>query len=235
MPAPIYLINQSTNVTNQDGQQIADACGTQLERDVAPSWGLIATPVHFVPSGVALPTGGWNVVLMDTLDQADAAGYHLEDGQGIHGVVGTRVWLDNGGTVLTGPNSVASTASHEIVELFADAPANIWRDTENGWAVVQELCDPVEGDTYPVGTVSCSNFVYPAWFDPHSPAGSRFDYMGKLTRSFTMDAGGYFVWERESQTAQSFAEQVPQWKRDVKTHPASRVARIMARTTHKPT
>lgn len=31
-----------------------------------------------------------------------------------------------------------------------------------------------------------------------------------------MDQGGYFVWEREGKSGQTFAEHVPDWKREVK-------------------
>lgn len=224
----IYLVNQSTNVSDADLMHIARACHVQIGRDVAPAWGLIPSPVFGVPKGKPVPVGGWNIVVMDTLDQADAAGWHTEDGQGIHGVVGTKVWLDHGGTVLTGPNSVATTASHEVVELFADRTANVWRDTGNGWAMIQELCDPVEGDAYDLSGASVSNFVLPAYFDPVAPQGSRFDHLGKLSQPFSLDAGGYCVYEIEGKTGQQFADQVPAWKRTVKQHPASRVQHICA-------
>jgi hypothetical protein len=42
--------------------------------------------------------------------------------------------------------------------------------------------------------VLMSNFLTPAWFEPFQhPPGTKFDYLGKLSRPFTLRPGGYTV------------------------------------------
>jgi hypothetical protein len=224
--APIYVTNQSTNVTDADAATMTSACNAQLAQHVAPAWGRLASPVVFVPRN-QVPRGGWVIVLMDTLDEVDALGWHTDDGQGIHGVVGTKATLDAGYKVLTGTYAVATTLSHEVVELFLDVHCNVWCDTGRGQAIIQEACDPVEADHYKVQGVDVSDFVLPDYFDP-TPTSKQFDYLGKLTKPFSLAKGGYYVYEAEGRSGQKFDEHVPQWRRELKSHPVARAGRALA-------
>ncbi len=216
-PAPLLsVVNQSTRLTDSDVAKMVEAISIQLARDVAPIHG--QTPaMEVVPAG-GKPNGA-PVYLQDQPDVPDALGYHDEDGDGsVTGTPGTQYikvfvapTLDNGGTALSGPNSVSVTLSHEVCELVGDGPANKWADSADGSDYAYELCDAVEGDSYDVtigdgSTVAVSNFVYPAFFDPKAQAGSKLDYLGKVSVPFGMTPGGYEIHRTEpGQTTQVFA------------------------------
>lgn len=223
----IYLINQSTLVTDAQVAAMADACDHQIAQHIASAWRLLPSPVRAVPRG-QVPRGGWNLVVLDTLDEAGALGWHTDDGQGIHGVVGAKASMDAGYKVLTGPYAVSATCSHEAAELFCNPNANAWRDTGRGSSVIQEVCDPVEVDWYLIDGVAVSNFVLPDYFDP-TPASTKFDYMGTLHRPFSIAKGGYQVVESQGRSSQRFGDEVPAWRRTMKSDPNGRAGSIALR------
>jgi hypothetical protein len=225
MTRQITIINQSTLVSDQDAQTMVAAINQQLNSHFLPVWGMLSIPVTYAGKVTAAP--GWTIALMDTLDDAEALGYHSEDQDGrIYGVVGAKASLDAGKKVLTGDYSVASILSHEVLELAADVHCAGWADSNQGYLVALEVCDPVQSDWYTLAGCSVSNFVTPDWFDPYAPRGTKFDYLGKLHRPFSMDKGGYWVQMREGRSTQKFGEQVPDWLRAVKTHQFARFGHL---------
>jgi hypothetical protein len=240
-PSLISVINQSQRITNVQAQAMTAAVARQIMRDVSPLYGLVPA-IEFVQPGGKPSVGGVPCYLIDVPDVPGAAGYHDEDAQGQAYIkVFANPTLDNGGSVLKGPNSVSVTLSHEILELIGDAPANKWVDGPGGVDFAYELCDAVEGDSYELDGVDVSNFVLQAFFDPRASAGSRFDFMGKLSKPFTMTAGGYQITRTEpGRVAQIFAAHerdtieakpgvfvhfgpdVPLWKREAKLAKAAR-------------
>lgn len=205
-PQLVSVINQSKRISHEDAAAMTAAVGKQLARDVAPLYGLMPALEFVQPGGTPTP-GGCPCYLMDEPDVDGALGYHDEDAQGVAYIkVFVNPTLDNGGTVKTGPNAVSVTLSHEVLELVGDAPANKWVDGPSGNDFAYELCDAVEGDSYEIDGVSVSNFVLQAFFDPHAEKGSRFDFLGKLGRPFTMTPGGYQITRTEpGKVSQSFA------------------------------
>jgi hypothetical protein len=232
-PVLVSLVNLSKRVTDAEVTLIASAIGKQAAQHVSPVHGLVPA-IEAVPTGGKPSASGVPLWITDKPDVDGALGYHDEDAQGQAFIkVFVDPVLDNGGSVLSGSNSVAAVCSHELSELIGDSAANKWADGPDGSDVAWELCDPVEGDSYEIdvdGTaVSVSNFVFPAYFDPHAESGSRFDYMGKLGRPFTMTSGGYLITRTEpgkvtnifgsaSQEAAAgmrlhFGSEFPDWKR----------------------
>jgi len=194
----IELVNRFSAVSDEDVEAYTNAQNVQFTRDVAPIWGICPNvtfrPGASKPSPNAIPA--W---LSDTLDVDGALGYHDED----KGVPYIKVANVDGYDWRT-------TASHECLELKGDQPANVWALGPKGSSMVAyELCDPVEGDSYEINGIPMSNFVLPAWFDPQAPAGSRFDFLGKLSKPFTMSAGGYLiVWTVRGQPTEQFGAHV---------------------------
>jgi len=104
-------------------------------------------------------------------------------------------------------NSVSFT--HELFELAADPMISvtnqgwpydyIWYPHPNGtinresqtegtvWA--QEVCDPVESDSYRIDGVKISDFVTPDWFNDE--VNGPYDHMGLVQQPFTILPGGY--------------------------------------------
>lgn len=233
----LYVVNQSTLVSDGDVQTMTRACAHQLRYDAAPLFGLALIPVTYttkqaLKSG-AVPPGSWVISVLDDPDQADALGWHTEEqGELIYGRTFARPVLDNGGDALSKELSVASVLSHEVLETFADPHCNLYADSGRGYSVAYEVCDPVESDSYPVAVsgknVMLSNFVTPKWFDPQAAAGDTFDYMGNCSEPFEMTRGGYIVKMRDGRVSQEFGEKYPDWRRETKKADTARAARRTA-------
>jgi hypothetical protein len=210
-PTPlISLRNESTMVTDDQCGEMVRAIGEQLARDVAPIWGQVPG-LEFVRKGQTPLSGSAHCYIQDQPDVEGALGYHDEDEDGIPYIkVFCAPTLDNGGSVLTGADSVSCTLSHEVIELVGDGPANIWVDGPDGTDYARELCDAVEGDVYQVHGVTVSNFLYPAFFDPKATSGSKLDHLEKLRRPFAMTPGGYQIRRTEpGRVSQVFARHEP--------------------------
>lgn len=246
-PILLSVINQSTLVSTDEARAMTLAVAKQVARDFTPFYGA-APAIEFVEPGGTPTAGGCPIYLMDDPDVDGALGYHDEDSSGMaYGKVFARPTLDNGGTTTSGPNAISVTLSHEVLELIGDAPANKWVDGPSGSDFCWELCDAVEGDSYEIDGVSVSNFVLQAFFDPHAQAGSKFDFLGKLRKPFSMTPGGYQITRTEpGKVTQVFAHldaahsrdaggglhvyfgsEFPDWKRAAKT------AKALARRSRK--
>lgn len=195
----ITFINGFSRVSDAEMAAYVRAQGMQFAHDVAPYWG-ICPGVEFVPGAtapaLASAAPAW---CTDTIDVQDALGYHDED--------------ENGNPYIRVADLPGydwrTTASHECLELAKDSSANLWAQAGSRQLVAYELADPVEGDTYEIDGVPMSNFVLPAWFDPRASAGSRLDFLGKLSQPLTMTAGGYMiVWSLIGEPTQVFGAHV---------------------------
>jgi hypothetical protein len=227
----IAILNQSKNVTAAQAAAMTEAVAAQVRMDAAPLWDRAPAAVVFYTDPAAVPATAHAITLVDTIaDQPKGVlGFHTEDQRGkLWGVVATQPELGNGANVSTGDWSVSSVLSHEVLEMFVDPNCNLWANNGAGSVYTLEVCDPVEAPTYPVGGVSVSNFVTPAWFDPQAPAGSQFDKLGLLTEPFTILKGGYVVYAHEGKEHQKFGDEFPQWRRDMKSGPAARTRRRLS-------
>jgi len=190
-PTLISVQNHSTRVADADVEKMVAAVATQLARDYAPFYGPSAA-LEFVPKGGKPNPDGVPFVIADHSDVPDAAGYHDEtDADLPRGFVFVSPTLDNGGTVLSGANSVSVTLSHEALEAEGDLSANIWADGPDGNDYAYELADAFEADSYEIDGVSVSNFALPSFFDPH--ATGRVDFMSLGKAPFVTRPGGYQI------------------------------------------
>jgi hypothetical protein len=184
--------------------------------------------IKFYADKTKVPGYAWVVNMLDNSTQAGALGYHSEDNNLIDAFIFAGPVLQTGGVALYDAHnpqnvSVASVLSHEVCEMVGDRFAGFWSDgpdvkasdgkTYNEYAL--ELCDPVEGDSYviTVGTlkvpVSVSNFVFPSWFNTEATDLNKpFDYLGKLTKPFSMSPGGYLIVRQSGNYQQIFGEKV---------------------------
>jgi hypothetical protein len=224
----IYVVNKSSQVSDADVKTMTLACSKQLAVHVAPLHNLPTVAVTFLANGAPLPSKQARVItVMDTLDDAEALGYHTEDaGDHIWGVVGTKAAMDQGAKALTGKYSISSILSHEVAEMFVDPFCNGWADTGKGYLIAYEVADPVENDFYLLDGVAVSNFVSAAWFNPMAAKTDQLDYMGRLTRPFTMTRGGYWVQSKAGKATQKFGEGMPEWRKAQKRSQFSRTHRI---------
>jgi hypothetical protein len=228
----IAVINQSTLVNDNDVSIMCKAIQTQLTLHLLPAWGLKRATCKFYSDVTKIPGHAWIVTLMDNSDIAGALGYHCEDNDKVDAYVFCKPILEDGGAILSDPAhpqnfTVSSVLSHEICEMIGDRFANTWVDgpmLPMGNEYAMELCDPVEGDFYPLlvsnsdgsfTTVNLSNFVFPSWFNQQAKVSENmpFDYMKKLTAPFTMTLGGYLLVRKGGRVYQVFGDKLSKWKK----------------------
>lgn len=191
----VALINESSKVSGADLLAAKAALQIQLNRDFSPKWGLGANlvqrtaPVHGEP----------RLYLIDSATVAGALGYHDLAADAPEGFVFVQTSQDAG-------IPWQSVLSHELLELLADPWIDSVADTVYQGAetlVYQEICDPVESDSYLINGIPVSNFVLPVWFLPQQIAGTpHTDFLRKLSQPLTMTSGGYF----------SYAQQIGNWQ-----------------------
>ena len=119
-----------------------------------------------------------------------------------------------------------------FAEMLMDLSANVWVQTKDGGCLVaRETCDAVQDDIVVVlvdgQPVGLSNYVLPAWFDPHDTVGP-FDRLRKLTRPFAMTEGGYLIHMKGGKIPQTFGSAASTWTRTLKSAAFSR--RVAARS-----
>jgi hypothetical protein len=218
----IGFILEASQMTKAEFTAAVAAVKTQLVRDVAHAWGLVAPQVAGFDALAACPPDWAPIAVLDHADQAGALGYHTEapDGRryGRVFVVDSR---DDG-------DEPSSVMSHEGAELLVDPACNVSATDARGRAWALEVSDPVEADGYEIGGIVVSNFVTPAFFDASSAAGSRFDYLGKLASPFRLAPGGYAVVTGMGRTRQIQADGIELGFHELpahKQHPAARTSR----------
>jgi hypothetical protein len=185
----IAVLNQSTVVSNREVQTVVHALMVQVRRDFGPVWSVIAN-LQFYPDPKQVPLGHWQFIFFDTADQAGALGYHeLTPADLPLGKVFVKTCVSAG-------ISWSSCASHELLEILIDPYADLlsmaYSNTAQSIVYAVEVCDPVENDSYNIGGVEVSNFVYPEWFEDQAMSASgKWDFLGILKAPFQLSAGGY--------------------------------------------
>ena len=230
----IAVINESKLVTNAEVSTMCQAIQVQLDLHVLPAWNLKAATITFYADATKVPGYAWIVSMLDNSTQAGALGYHAEDNDKVDAFIFSEPVLSNGGVAMvfnpSNPDqyTVSATLSHEVCEMVGDRYAGGFSQgpqISTGNLYCQELCDPVENDSYPITVagvqIAVSNFLFPSWFNPQATkaANAPFDYLKKLTAPFSMDAGGYMIiasLDNEGQVTAKhvFGEKMPQWRRE---------------------
>ncbi len=159
-------------------------------------------PVWNLPCQLKLSTvpakNAWNMLYIDTADEADALGYH----EFLHGFPLGKIFVD---TTLEDGESVTVTATHELAEMLADPSANASVSGPKKMQYAFEVCDAVEETSFRIGNAPVSNFVTPAWFENHAhPSGTKFDYLGLTKKAFQLLPGGYMPVLKNGQWTQIF-------------------------------
>jgi hypothetical protein len=169
-----------------------------VNHDFAPAW---HSAQYRIVLAKAIPAGEIGATFVDKGPVAGALAYHTVTSGAPQIVVyaGTAAYYGY-------DNSVSFT--HELFELAADAPISV---TNQGWPYdwiwvqhpdgysrteqaegtvwAQEVCDPVEEQTYAIDGVRISDFVTPNWFNDE--VGGPYDEMGVVQQPFTILTGGY--------------------------------------------
>lgn len=223
----LAVVNESAHpsVTRDALERICAALRRQITENFAPFWQAAPVELYLASSLRAVGADDSIVAILDDADAADALGYHdvTPDGRAFAKVFVHPI-LMNGGTIMTGANSLSVTIGHEALETDADPYASWWADGPDGYQYALEACDAVEGDSYEIDGVAVSNFVGPRFF---RPGAGPYDWMRLLTEPFAMTAGGYQILRKNGKTKQIFALGHPEWKAAGRTHAAARLSRRM--------
>src|SRR5256714_2079747 len=207
MDRDVAVLNRSTVATDEEVEGITGALQQQADRDFAPAWG-VRTSLTFLPKGVTDGwQGRWNVVVLDTSDEANALGYHDLPPDGLplgkcfaktDQMVGAQLSV---------------TMSHELLEMLGDPDVNLQAADENGRIYAYETCDAVEADDigYEIDGVLVSDFVFPEWFVASLRGHDvQFDQERKVSEPFELAPGGYIpvtdVWPPDWQQIQAQGE-----------------------------
>jgi len=205
------LVNRSGGrVADVDIQKVVAALSMQLVKFCA-AWGFVVPTVAFYPAGTTPPATSWVVAFVDQPTVKGAEAFHTVEAGQPDGYVFAGYLIDNGSRVLDGPNSVASAASHEVLELLRDPACTLWvempvmgPDGKQYARVAAEACDPVQGgvDEYDVDgeKVTLSAWVTPSWEDPQDVVGP-WSSDGSAQHAGHVVAGGYAVFESADGTA----------------------------------
>lgn len=187
----VSIFNDSTSLTDAEVARAVAALQRQVSEHFAPAWGVDAA-LSFVPERVQPAAGTWWLAVLDSADQAREAGYHDTTAEGLPmGKVFAKTDLDN-------HLSWSVTLSHELLEMLADPDVSlatfIQDSAKTGTLYAHEVCDPVEDDQFgcAIDGVSVSDFVFPAYFQPHTAKGARLDFGGHLSGAApTLLCGGH--------------------------------------------
>jgi len=227
----IQVHNISTVLSGAQLAPILAAVEAQVGQDVAPHWGNQSVVFRQVASSQDFTPSAWRFVVADTSDQAGAAGYHETDGATPIGYAFVKTTLEAG-------MQPSVTISHEAIEMVGDAlidQSNQWSDLPHALFLAQELCDPVEDDSYGYmkNGVLVSDFVTPAYFVPasHGP----WDFRGVLKAPNSLALGGYqLIWDPKN----GWRQQIDSTATTQSSHSGSgamapgRISRFALRSAH---
>lgn len=158
----------------------------------------LAPPCHlmFLPKDTPPPLGAWNIILLDTADQAGALGWHDDGSNNIpYAEVFVKTSREDGATW-------TSVLSHEAIEMACDPfvdPKKVRTVTHNGYVYIVEACDAVQGCDYDVGDpenrkvgVTVSDFCLPSWWKLGlSGPSSKMSFRSSVASPFELAQQGY--------------------------------------------
>lgn len=171
-------------------EPIVAAIQIQVSQHAGPIWGFDAV----LSVQKTARDGNWACGILRYSDVPDALAYHavLPDGTPY-----MRVFWQ---TDLDDHSDPSEDLSHEILEALGDPMCDgSFKDYATDTFYSSENCDPVQGDSYKIGGVSVSNFVYPAWFGQLYTTvffKDQYDFMHLCTEPFQVRDGGYTQTQR---------------------------------------
>lgn len=231
----ILLVSHSKDpaITASVLARIAGALSRQLLGDYANVHQSQGVPVRLLAAGETPSSDAVIAAVFDAAPDAGYLGYHDLSPQGTpyEKIFWTPIRA-SGGTLYQGDNSLSVTLSHECLELIEDPYCNAWHDMPDGRTEdARELCDRVEGDSYPIDGVSVSNFLGPRAFrsglGPFDFLGMQGDHRG-LTSPFQIRPTGYAIRRTggpAGTTKSIFGASYPEHRRTAKLAAGSRFAR----------
>ena len=113
----------------------------------------------------------WQMTINDVSDVTGAIGYHMESAGVPQAFVSVK-------TAVQAHMHWTIVFTHELAEMLVDPPASLAANTAcstDGFGdafscrfFAFEVCDPVQGESFRIGPIYASDFVYRTWFMPDS-------------------------------------------------------------------
>jgi hypothetical protein len=181
--------------------------------DVRATWGIRSNKAIETTTNA----GSIRFAVVDEIPEApDALAYHDVDEHGRpYGRLGLHVCEQAG-------MSISSVLSHELVEMQGDLYCQEWSYSGRLRCLVAvELCDPVQSDTYTLGSVEVSNWVTP-WYFIEEEHGRDYDWCRKLAESFSIAPGGYQIQMHAGAVSNVFGREFPEPVYRAKEHARGR-------------
>ena len=183
----IALVCQSKKIKLSELTKGSAALQKQATKDLSPIWGVQAT-VDVFQDLKDIPLGYWPVIIMDKIDDPNAAGYHDDKNHQPYALVEYS-------------DSWALTCSHEICEMLVDPYGNKMKSglSPNGKERVHylvEVCDPCEDSScaYFINGFLVSDFYTPEYFNSAGHSSTKYSFKGSLTKPRQILKNGYLSW-----------------------------------------
>jgi hypothetical protein len=186
----VAILNRSSVISDDDAAKMVQALDVAANRDFEPRWHIGCTLKYVEKADIKSWKGYWNVLLLDTSDEAGALGYHDLTPQGLPV---SKCFIK---TDLQYGAKPSVTVSHELWEMLLDPYINDYCfDPTRNIFVAKEASDAVEADelAYDVQGTAVSDFVLPPFFNPDSKAEDQFSFRKNVHRPFELAPGGYEI------------------------------------------
>jgi len=193
----IAIINFTSNLREQDVQDVIRAINRQVVEDYVPIWGAgRLARLHAADFDPSDPDS-----LSEERVAADSVIYLVDQPNvpgalGFHSINSSEIPV---GFVFEDLGDWTITLSHEVLELIVDPTANVFvpgpdpRSASDAFTLLHayETCDAVERSTYVIDGVEVSNFVTPQYFFAGDAGGTRNDFLGVGVDSFGVTDGSH--------------------------------------------
>jgi hypothetical protein len=209
----IALVCQSKKVKMSELTKASAALQKQATKDLSPIWGIKAT-VDVFQDMKDIPLGYWPIIIMDKIDDPDAAGYHDDKNHQPYALVEySKSW--------------SLTCSHEMCEMLVDPYGNHMKSglSPNGKERVHylvEVCDPCEDGKYAyfINGFLVSDFYTPDYFDAAGGDNTKYSFTGAIKQPRQVLKNGYLSW---------YSPKDKQWHQETffGTKPATRLLKEM--------
>jgi hypothetical protein len=185
----VEIVNRSMVVADEEANKVVSSLQIQVTRDFYPVWGVNASLKFIGRKGVPDPNK-WQLIILDTTDQAGLLGYH--DRTSVGNPLGKVFALSD----RAHKSQWSVTASHELLEMLVDPDINLCAVvTSQGKSqfIAYECADACENDADGslIDGVLVSDFVFPSWFETFRKEGTQYDRERKISRPLQTLAGGY--------------------------------------------
>src|SRR5215207_2435301 len=188
----IALVSQAEALATAELERFAGALRQQIERDLAPYWG-IAARVSVYRTVTDVPVGAWPVIVQPELPQPGTLGYHGDQ----HGQPFAMVAHPQ-------PQWTVA-ASHQCLDMLVDPfsnrliPGRSPKPDQGRAEFLVQVCDPCASEefAYEIDSVLVSDFVTPPFYDG---SGDVLDIRGAISKPLEVLKDGMLSWrEPESE------------------------------------